>query len=72
MPLCNIFVMSTIQRCAGIGVQESTPAGVGVFQQKPEQDQEWIFSIVTGPGAGVIFNHSVFETLLSICTVRNL
>jgi len=43
------------QRCAGAGVQESTPAGVSVFQQKPEQDQEWIFFIGTGPGAGVIF-----------------
>jgi len=49
------------QRCAGSGVQESTPAEVGVFQQEPEQDQEWIFSIETEPGAGVIFNHSVFE-----------
>jgi len=36
------------QRCAGTGVQESTPAGVGVFQQEPEQDQEWICSIGTG------------------------
>jgi len=36
-----------------------TPAGVGGFQQ--EQDQEWIFLIVTGAGAGVIFNRSVFE-----------
>jgi len=34
---------------------------VGVFQQDPEQDQEWIFSIITGSGAGVISNHSVFE-----------
>jgi len=42
------------------GVQESTPAGYGVFQQEPEQDQEWIVSIGTGAGAGVIFN-SVFE-----------
>jgi len=49
--------------CAGARVQESTPAGVGVFQQEPEQDQEWIFSIGIGAGvgAGVIFNHSVFE-----------
>jgi len=45
--------------CAEAGVQESTPAGVGVFQQ--EQDQEWIFSIGTGSGLGVIFNHNVFE-----------
>jgi len=28
------------QRCAGAGVQESIPAGVGVLQQEPEQDQE--------------------------------
>jgi len=52
-------------RCAGAGVQESTPGGVGIFQQEPEQDQQWIFSIGTGAGAGagaeVIFNHSVFE-----------
>jgi len=48
------------QRCAGAGVQESTP---GVFQQETEQDQEWIFSFGTGAGAGpgVIFNHSAFE-----------
>jgi len=39
---------SPAQRCAGAGVQESTPAGVGVFQQKSEQNQEWIFSIGTG------------------------
>jgi len=51
----------TTQRCARSGVQEWTPAGVGAFQQKPEQDQEWIFSIEIGAGAGVIFNHSVFE-----------
>jgi len=49
------------QRCAGAGVQESTPAGVGVFQQEPEQDQEWIFFYGTGAGAGVIFIHSIFE-----------
>jgi len=41
------------QRCAGAGVQ--TPAGVSVFQQDPEQDQEWIFLNKTRPGAGVIF-----------------
>jgi len=52
------------------GVQEPTPAGVDVFQQ--EQDQEWIFSIVTGAGAGVIFNHGVFEILMSICTLCDL
>jgi len=44
------------QRCAGAGVEESTPAGVGVFQQESEQDQEWIFLIRTGAGAGVIFS----------------
>jgi len=32
------------QRWAGAGVQEPSPAGVDVFQQEPEQDQEWIFS----------------------------
>jgi len=48
-----------VQRCAGTGVQESTPARVGIFEQEPEQDQEWIFSI--GTGAGVIFNHSAFD-----------
>jgi len=38
------------QSCAGAGVQvESTPVGVGIFQQEPEQDQEWIFLIGTGP-----------------------
>jgi len=58
------------QRCEKAGVQESTPAGVGVFQQEAEQDQEWIFSIETG--AGVIFNHSVYEIILSICTLRDL
>jgi len=44
---------------------ELTPEGVGVFQQEPEQDQEWIFSIGTGPGAGagVIFHHSAFDIL---------
>jgi len=40
------------QRCVGVGVQESTPARVGVFQQEPEHDHEWIFFIRTGPGAG--------------------
>jgi len=64
------FCPSLVQRCTGAGVQESTPAGVDVFPQEPEQDQEWIFSIVTG--AGVIFNHSVFEILMSICTLRDL
>jgi len=41
------------QWCAGAGVQKSTPAGVSVFQQELEQDQEWIFLI--GPRAEVIF-----------------
>jgi len=54
------------------GVQESTPAGVSVFQQDPEQDQEWIFLTGIGAGAGVIYNHSVYEIILSICTVRDL
>jgi len=49
---------------------ESTPAGVSIFQQEPEQDQEWIFSI--GTEAGVVFNHSVFEILMSICTLCKL
>jgi len=48
-------------------VQESTPSGVGVFQQNPEQDQEWIFSIGTGPGAGVIFNHTRYSTFEILC-----
>jgi len=30
----------SIRGCAGAGVQELTPAGVGVFQQEPQQDQE--------------------------------
>jgi len=66
--------LTTYQRCAGSGVQDSTPSGVDVFQQEPEQDQEWIFSIETGlgAGAGVIFNHSAFEILMFICTVRDL
>jgi len=41
------------QRCVGSGVQESTPAGVGIFQQEPEQDQEWTFLIRIGAGAGL-------------------
>jgi len=43
------------QRCAGVGVQESTPEGVGVFRQESEQDQKWIFLIRTVSGAGVVF-----------------
>jgi len=38
------------------------------FSVGVEQDQEWIFSL----GAGVIFNHSVYEIILSICTLRDL
>jgi len=62
------------QRCAGAGVQESTPAGVSVFQQEMEQDQEWIFSIgkVSETGSGVILNHSVYEIIMPICTLRDL
>jgi len=47
-----------VQRCAGSGVQESTPERVSVFQQEPEQDQEWIFliGIGVGAGSGVIFS----------------
>jgi len=33
------------RRCAGAGVQESTPAGVNVFQQEPEQDQSEYFCL---------------------------
>jgi len=58
------------QKCAGPGVQESTPVGVGVFQQDP--DQAWIFSNGTGIGAGVIFHHSAFEILMFICTLCDL
>jgi len=59
------------QRCAGNGVQELT-AGVGVFQQELEQDQEWIFLIRTGPRAeaGVIFSHSAFDILMIVCALR--
>jgi len=52
-------VYNVQKRCAGARVQEWTPAGVSTFQQEPEQDQEWMFLIETGAGAGVIFNHSV-------------
>jgi len=55
------------QRCAGSGVQESTPARVSAFQL--EQDQDRIFLI--GTGAGIIFNHSIFEILMSFCTLRD-
>jgi len=75
--LCAVQYLKKIveyfyQRCAGAGVQESTPAGVGVFQKEPEQDQEWIFSIGTEAGAGVIFNHSVYKIILSVCTLCDL
>jgi len=45
------------------GVQEPEyrsllPYGLALFQQDPEQDQEWIFLIGIEPGAGVIFNQS--------------
>jgi len=50
--------------CAGAGVQESTLAGVSVFHQDPEQDLDWIFLI--GTGAGIIFNHGVFEILIRL------
>jgi len=53
---------ATDQMCAGSSVQESTPAGVSVFQQESEQDQEWIFLIGTGPGAGVIFSTVVLRS----------
>jgi len=58
--------------CARSRVQESIPAGVGVFQQKPEQDQEWIFFIGigagAGAGAGVIFSR-VFLTFRCTFTI---
>jgi len=46
--------MCTVQ----IRIQESTPAGVNVFQQESEQEQEEIFLIGTGAEAGVIFKQS--------------
>jgi len=54
----SVFIVALYYAITDQVVQdpESTPAGVGVFQQDPEQDQDWIVSIVTGPGAGVIFN----------------
>jgi len=50
-----------------------TSAGVGVFQQELEQDQQWIFSIGTGPeaGVGVIFHPSAFEILMFIYILRD-
>jgi len=45
----NVNFLRTGQRCAGAGVQESTPAGVGFFQQDPEQDQEWYFQLEQEP-----------------------
>jgi len=70
----QIVVNFRDQRCAGAVVQESTPAEVGAFQQDPEQDQECIFSIGTGSGAGsgVIFSHSVFGISMFTCTQRDL
>jgi len=62
------------QRCSRAGVQESTPAGVIVFQQEPEQDQEWIFLIGRGrrAGAGVIFKPSSFNILMVTYIIRKL
>jgi len=57
-----------LQRCAGARVPESTPAGVRVFQQEPEQDQEWILLIRTGARAGVIFSR-VFLRFICIFEV---
>jgi len=65
----TIIFLSETEVCR-IRVQESTLAGVGVFQQEPEQNQEWKFSI--GTGAGVIFNHNVHEIILSICILCDL
>jgi len=53
-------VTSMRQRCSGAGIQS--------FQQDPEQDQEWIFLIGTGTGAGVILSR-VFLTLRCIFAV---
>jgi len=55
-------------------VQEATPvpAGVSVFQQELEQDQEWKTLFGTGPGVGVIFKQSGFKILMVIYTVRKL
>jgi len=56
------------QRCAGAGVQESIPAGVGVFHQEQEPDLEWIFSVEPGSREGVIFNHSAL-CLFALCAI---
>jgi len=66
----NLLFSGVYQTCAGTRAQESTPTGVSAFY--PEQDQEWIFLIETGAGAGVIINHFVFEILMSLCTSRDL
>jgi len=47
-------------------VQESSPAGVSVFQQ--EQDRESVFLTGTGAGAGVILSR-VFLTFRCIFVV---
>jgi len=65
----NCTILHIQQRYAGAGVQESAPAEVSVFQ--PEQDDKWIFLNGTRPGAGVIYDHSVFEILMSICIQSN-
>jgi len=65
-------LVENLRSRSGTGVQESTQAGVGVFQQEPEQDQEWIFSIGIVPRARVIFYRSVYEIILSIYTLRDL
>jgi len=72
MKLIENICVCVWQRCAGAGVPESTPAGVSVFQQEPEQDQKWIFLIGTGAGAGVIFKHRDFKILMVIYTVSKL
>jgi len=53
----SVSISGSNQRYAGSIVQESTPEGVTVFLQEPEQDQKWNFFLKTGhgPGSGVIF-----------------
>jgi len=48
------FYFVIYQRRAGAEVQESPPAGVGVFQQDPE----WIFFITTRPGVDFFYCNS--------------
>jgi len=62
-----IFSFTCITEVCRIRSTGVDSAGVGIFQQ---QDQEWKFSI--GTGAGVIFNHSVHEIILSVCILRDL